>query len=110
MDERFQVEYSEEAFEFLNSLTEKERDKVLYNISKAIRINDQDLFKKLTDEIWEFRTLANKKQIRLLAFWDKSNNRNTIVIACNGFIKKTQKTPYSELEKAKKIRDDYFSL
>ena len=47
--------------------------------------------KKLTDEIWEFRIRFSNKQIRLLAFWDKRDNKNTLVIATNGFIKKRRK-------------------
>ena len=32
----------------------------------------------------------------------------TLVVATHGFIKKTQKTPKSEIEKAEKIREQYF--
>ena len=42
-------------------------------------------------EIWEFRTLYNKTAYRLFAFWDK--DKETLVIATHGIIKKTQKTP-----------------
>jgi phage-related protein len=108
MEDKFQVEYLDDAIEFLRSLNEKERKKVLYNISKAKSVTDNELFKKLTDDIWEFRIQVNRKQIRLLSFWDKRDNKNTLVIACNGFIKKTQRTPQSELEKAEKNRVSYF--
>jgi len=57
-----------EASEFLDSLDEKVRDKIIYNITKARFSNDKELFKKLTDEIWEFRTLFNKTHYRLFAF------------------------------------------
>ena len=69
---KFEVEFLEEASEFLDSLDEKVRDKIIYNITKARFSNDKELFKKLTDEIWEFRTLFNKTHYRLFAFWDKS--------------------------------------
>jgi phage-related protein len=74
------------------------------------RINisiDKDIFKKLTKYIWEFRTLYKGKQIRLLAFWDKRDNKNTLVIVSNGFIKKTQKTHKLEIEIAENIRNRY---
>jgi hypothetical protein len=58
----------EEAAEFLDNLDEKARDKVIYNFQKARFSNDKELFKKLKDEIWEFRTLFNKTQYRLFAF------------------------------------------
>jgi len=47
-------------------------------------------------------------QLRVLAFWDKRDKRHTLVLATNGFIKKTQKTPKSEIERAERIRNKYF--
>jgi len=41
----------EEVDEFLGSLDEKTREKVLYNLWKARMINDSELFKKITNEI-----------------------------------------------------------
>ncbi|MES2700997.1 MAG: type II toxin-antitoxin system RelE/ParE family toxin [Bacteroidota bacterium] len=70
--------------------------------------NDNELFKKLTDEVWEFRTLYNRTFYRLLAFWDKTGDNHSLVIATNGFIKKSKKTPASEIGKAKEIRKIYF--
>lgn len=60
MDYRFRVEFLEEAKVFLDSLGEKARDKIIYNIWKSRSTNDKELFKKLDGEIWEFRTLFNK--------------------------------------------------
>ncbi|MEI6455357.1 MAG: type II toxin-antitoxin system RelE/ParE family toxin [bacterium] len=97
-----------EAAEFLDSIDEKTRDKVIYNIHKARVSNDKELFKKLKGEIWEFRTLFNKKHYRLYAFWDKTEKTDTIVISTHGLIKKTDKTSQSDLEKAEKIRKHYF--
>jgi phage-related protein len=105
----FDVKILSEAFNFLENIEEKEREKIYYNIKKAQLQNDKDLFKKLINtDIWEFRTLFNNKQFRLLAFWDKRDNQNTLVICSNGFIKKTDKTPKSEIEKAEKIKKLYF--
>ncbi|MBK6962649.1 MAG: type II toxin-antitoxin system RelE/ParE family toxin [Bacteroidales bacterium] len=108
MTEKFQVRLLEEASEFLDSLEEKARDKVIYNIQKARFSNDKELFRKLKNEIWEFRTLFNRTHFRLLAFWDKTGKKETVVISTHGFIKKTDKTPVAELEKAEKIRKLYF--
>jgi phage-related protein len=47
-------------------------------------------------------------QLRVLAFWDKRDKRRTLVLATTGFIKKTQKTPKSEIERAERIRNKYF--
>ena len=84
----FEVIFLEDAFEFLKSLDRKHSEKILYNIRKAQIEPDQELLKKLNQEIWEFRTLYQGIQYRLLAFWDKSENKNSLVIATHGFINK----------------------
>jgi phage-related protein len=104
---KFNVRFLELAKEFLDSLDEKSRKKVIFNIWKSREINDPGLFKKLSGEIWEFKTLFKSKQIRLLAFWDKTETKETLVIATHGFFKKTQKTLKKEIEKAEQIKDAY---
>jgi len=108
MNAKFQVQFLEEAAEFLNSLEEKSRDKIIYNVTKARFSNDKELFKKLKDEIWEFRTLFNKTHYRLFAFWDKTGDTETVVISTHGIVKKTGKVPSGEIEKAERIRKHYF--
>ena len=93
---------------FLDKLDEKARDKIIYNIHKARVTNDKELFKKLTEEIWEFRTLFNRTHYRLFAFWDKTDKNNIVVITTHGLIKKSDKTPKSELDKAERLRNLYF--
>ena len=107
MKKNFDVELLEEAQEFLENLGEKERNKIYYNIRKAQYIQDNELFKKLNNNIWEFRTLYNSKAYRLFAFWDKSKKNDTVVISTHGILKKTQKTPTKEIEKAENIRIEY---
>ncbi len=108
MTEKFQVQFLEDAADFLDNLEEKAREKIYYNIKKAQLTNDRELFKKLNNEIWEFRTLFNKTHYRLFAFWDKVGNSETVVISTHGLIKKTDKTPVAELEKAERLRKFYF--
>ena len=98
----------EEARKFLSGLDEKSRDKIIYNIDLARIRNDNELFKKLKGEVWEFRTLYNKTYYRLFAFWDKTHKTQTLVISTHGIIKKTGKTPESEIERVEKIRQQYF--
>jgi phage-related protein len=105
--ERFKIQFSQDASNFLDSIDSKAREKIIYNIFKAQVINDNELFKKLTNDIWEFRTLYNKNNYRLFAFWDKTEKINTIVIATHGLIKKTSKTPPADLAKAEKYRKLY---
>ena len=107
---KFEVVFLTEAREFLLELDEKSRDKIIFNIDKAQIKNDNELFKKLKGEIWEFRTLFNKTYFRLFAFWDKFEKAETLVLATHGIIKKTGKTPDKEIEKAENIRLKYFEL
>lgn len=110
MEKKFKVDFLGEAIDFMESLDEKAREKIYYNARKAQVVNDPELFKKLNEFIWEFRTLFNRKHYRLLAFWDKADNEEILVLATNGFIKKTQKTPKSEIKNAEEIRIKYFKL
>jgi phage-related protein len=104
---KFEVKLLDEAKEFLDNLADKPRAKIIYNIRKAQLTQDKELFKKLNDEIWEFRTLYNKTHYRLFAFWDKINNVDTIVISTHGLIKKTDKTPPGDIIKAERLRTLY---
>ena len=108
-DYKFSVVFLEEAKAFLDGLDEKARDKILYNIWKARSSNDKVLFKKLQDEIWEFRTKCNKTYYRLFAFWDKISKNETVVISTHGLIKKTGRLSGSEIERAEKIRKQYIN-
>lgn len=107
MVKRFEVNLLEEAILFLDSIDEKAREKIIYNIRKAQITNDPELLKKLNNDIWEFRTLFNKTHYRLFAFWDKSKFEETLVIATHGLVKKTRKTPKAEILKAESIRNNY---
>jgi phage-related protein len=109
MDYKFRVEFLEEAKGFLDGLDDKTKEKILYNIWKARFVNDNELFRKLQDEIWEFRTKFSKTHYRLFAFWDKTDKENTVVISTHGLIKKTDKTPKGEIEKAERLRIKYFN-
>ena len=108
MKAKFEVIFLEQAIEFLEKLDDKSRKKIYYNIDKAKLKNDPRLFEKLNGEIWYFRTTFLKLQYRIFAFWDKTSSIETLVIATHGIIKKTQKTPKSEIERAERIRQEYF--
>lgn len=108
MKVRFEIELLPEAFAFIKKQDFKTRKKIFQNLNRAKQSLDPKLFKKLNTEIWEFRTKYNGVQHRLLAFWDKEDKVETIVIATHGFKKKTEKVAKKELLKAEKIRIQYF--
>ncbi|MBU2951830.1 type II toxin-antitoxin system RelE/ParE family toxin [Tamlana agarivorans] len=108
MIKRFETKLLEEAFEFVEKQNLKARKKIFQNIRRAEQHSDPKFFKKLTDDIWEFRTLYSGTQYRLLAFWDKDDKTETLVFATHGIIKKTSKVDKKEIDKADKIRNTYF--
>jgi len=108
MNQKFEIILLEEAWEFLNKQGEKAKDKILYNLDKSKYVNDPKLFKKLDDDIWEFRTKYLKLQYRLLSFWDKTDSLETLVISTHGIVKKSDKVPKSDIEKARRIMKRYF--
>lgn len=105
--QRFRTIFLEEVDEFFDELDDKVKAKILFNIDKAEQTNDPRLFKKLTPEIWEMRSKYENLQYRLLAFWDKRDNEDVLVICTHGIVKKTDKVPSKEIEKAKAIRTNY---
>ncbi len=107
METNFEIDLLPEALEFLEKLDDKAREKIYYNIKKSQFVIDNELFKKLNNFIWEFRTLYNSKSYRLFAFWDTTEDKETLVIATHGILKKTQQTPTKEIKKAEEIRKGF---
>ena len=108
MNKKFEVVFLEQAIDFLGSLDLKTREKIYYNVDKAKLGLDPKLFKKLTDEIWEFRTKYSGLQYRLFAFWDRTDKSETFVISTHGIVKKVSKVPKADISKAERIRKEYF--
>ena len=69
---------------------------------------DRELFKKLdgSSDIWEFRTLFNGLQYRMLSFWDKDTRQ--LVVVTHGIVKKTWKVPRKEIAKAEALMKKYY--
>lgn len=106
---KVKIAFMEMARDFISSLPEKAQKKITYNLLKVEGGEmDKELFKKLENsEIWELRTLFNGICYRLFAFWD--TEIEALVIATHGIVKKTQKTPSKEIEKAEALRKEYFN-
>lgn len=106
---RIKVTFMDKAREFISSLPDKARKKITYNLLKLEGGEmDRELFKKLENsDIWELRTLFDGICYRLFAFWD--TRTETLVVATHGIVKKSQKTPKKEIEKAEALRKEYFN-
>lgn len=94
--------------EFLSSLDIKMRAKLLMVIA-LLENNGPQLrepySKCLDDSIFEIRAKQGNNITRVLYFFYVGKQ----IILTNGFVKKTQKTPTSEIETAKRYRAEYLS-
>jgi phage-related protein len=95
--------------DFLESLSVKERALIYKNMEKLVKYktnnyNLSDKFSKpLEDGIFELKVQLQNTTSRSLYFYEKDK----MIIFTNGFIKKSQKTPRKEIDKAKMIREAY---
>ena len=92
--------------EFMEGLTAKEREKVDYGL---VLMKTQDrlptkFVKHIRDGLYELRTEYNGNIYRVFFIFDEGN----IVVLFNGFQKKTQKIPSSEITKALMIKERYY--
>lgn len=98
----------EPAKEFIQSLDIKMRAKMLRTVL-MLKENGFELrepqSKHLDDGIFELRAKVGSDISRVLYFFVIGKK----AILTNGFIKKTQKTPPGEIEKAKAYRKEYLS-
>lgn len=94
--------------DFLNSLDTKMKTKLLFSLRVVKETGHQARLpysRELEDGIFEIRAKSGSDISRVLYFFVVGRE----IILTNGFIKKTQKTPRNEIEKAKRYRDDYLS-
>ena len=87
-------------------MTYKELKKLDYIIS-LLETEDRlpvKFIKSLRDELYELRMEYGSNIYRVFFIFDEGK----IVVLFNGFQKKTQKTPQSEIEKALKIKEAYY--
>jgi phage-related protein len=94
--------------EFYQEQDIKVKEKIKY-VLELIRQVDKipDKFLKYltgTDGLYEIRVEYQSNIYRIFCCFDKGN----LVILFNAFQKKTQKTPKNELEKAERLKSEYF--
>jgi len=94
---------------FLNSLNAKQAQKVAW-VMQVVEELDKvpaTYLKKLTntDGIWEIRVQIGSNIFRFLGFFEKGN----FIVLTNGFQKKTQKTPKSEILLSEQRKQDYLA-
>lgn len=90
----------------MTTLTEKEQEKIQYGLLllKTQERLSSKFVKFIRDELYELRTEYNSNIYRVFFIFDEGR----IVVLFNGFQKKTQKTPNNEIEKALRIKEEYY--
>jgi len=73
---------------------------------KTMRIVPEKYLKHLTNTngLWEIRVSAGNGIVRIFCFFDDGN----LIILLTGFQKKTQKTPKNEINRAEKLKTEYY--
>ena len=105
-EERNILYYKTYFIDFFTSLETGAKRKVAYvldMIKTQERVN-QNFVKHIREGVYELRASHNGNIYRAFLIFDEGN----IVMLFNGFQKKTQKTPNNEIEKALKLKDEYY--
>lgn len=91
----------------MNGKLKDKIDQVLFMIRIAERIPAK-FFKHLsgTDGLFEIRIEFQSNIYRIFCCFDEGD----LVVLFNGFQKKSQKTPKQEIDKALKLKEEYFEL
>jgi phage-related protein len=108
--EKIEVELLKEAEDYFLELTDKMQGKFLRAFDKTESGLKGSWFEKLNSEdgIFEFRERDQEKFYRIFALWGGESDSKTLILCTHGLDKKTNKTPKSDLERATKIKKQYF--
>ena len=111
MEKKRQLIYFKNYYkDFFDQQTEKVKDKidyVLYLVTIADRIPKKFFqYMRGTDGMFEIRIEFESNIFRIFCCFDEGK----IVVLFNGFQKKSRKTPKNEIEKALRIKNEYFEL
>lgn len=99
--------YKNYFYDFIDTLSDKVVEKIEYGLSL---LESQDRVSKkfvkyMRDDVYELRTEYESNIYRVFFIFDNGN----IVVLFNGFQKKSQKTPQNELNKAIKLKEEYYA-
>lgn len=105
--ERAIIAYKHYFAEFMSSISQSEANKISYvlDMLKTQQQVSEKFVKFIRDGLYEIRAEYNGNIFRVFFIFDNGS----IVILFNGFQKKTQKTPLSEINKALKIKEEYYA-
>ena len=99
--------YGDFFWEFYYKQSLKVRKKITWTIGllKHLEIIPQQYLKHIEEtDLYEIRVSLGNNIFRIFCFFD----RDRIVIVLNGFQKKTHKTPKTEIERALRLKKEYY--
>ncbi len=100
--------YGNDYWEFYHAQNSKVKERINWTINLILTtsIIPEKYFKHIEGQegLYEIRISAGSNIFRIFCFFDAGN----LIIVLNGFQKKTQKTPKKEIERAVKLKKDYY--
>lgn len=103
------IVYKDYFTEFFVRQKQKVKDKIIwtFDLIEELHRVPETYLKHLenTDALYEIRIQLGSDIFRIFCFFDQGQ----LVVLANGFQKKTQKTPKKEIERALKIKEEYFN-
>jgi phage-related protein len=99
--------YGDYFWNFYNKQSIKVKEKINWTIGlvKCLELIPDKYFKHIENtDLYEIKVSLGNNIFRILCFFDKGK----LVIVLNGFQKKTQKTPKNEINRAVKLKKEYY--
>ena len=100
--------YKEYFGDFFVKQRQKVKDKIVWTLDLIELVDKvpETYLKHLegTDKLFEIRVQSGNDIFRIFCFFDEGS----LVVLANGFQKKTKKSPKQEIEKALKIKTEYY--
>lgn len=101
------VLYKNYFIDFFQKQNQKVKDKIIwtFKLIETIQQVPEEYLKHLegTDGLYEVRVKLGSNSFRIFCFFSQGK----LIVLANGFQKKSQKTPKSEVEKAIRIKTEY---
>jgi len=104
--ERKIIGYKNYYRDFMNTLTIDEKKKIYYilDLLAAQHRISKKFVKYIRESVYELRAEYESNIYRIFFIFDEGK----IVVLFNGFQKKTEKTPESEIKQAIKLKNEYY--
>jgi len=103
------VVYKNHFEDFFEKQRQKVKDKIIwtFDLIQEMQQIPETYLKHVegTEGLYEIRVQQRSDIFRIFCFFDDGK----LVVLTNGFQKKTQKTPKQEIEKALKLREEYYA-